>query len=85
MDTDLARMRRREIVRALSVVELIFLCAWCILALVLKLLNLCFAGLHGVLGKRFEEVLAPLPTETPPVNARSGEYIASLECTSDVG
>lgn len=73
------RMRGREIVRALSLTELISLCLWCILALVLKLVNLGFAGLDRVLGKRFDEFLVPSTRGDPPPQAQPGEpSIASV-------
>lgn len=58
MDTFVDRMRGRELVRSLSFIELLSLCVWCILAIVYKLLNIGFAGLDRVLGKRFDEVIA---------------------------
>lgn len=69
-------MRGREIVHALSVLELLSLCVWCILALLLKLVNLGFAGLDSILGKRFDEVRAPPDNGGSRTEVRTGERLA---------
>lgn len=74
----LDRMRGREIVHALSVMELLSLAVWCILALIFKLVNLGFAGLDRILGKRFDEVLAPLDTDPARNDVRPGEVASSV-------
>lgn len=60
-------MQGREFVSALSFRELMSLFVWCILALLLKLVNLGFAGLDWVTGRQLEQVLA----RSPGSNARA--------------
>lgn len=52
------RMRGREVLRSLSAVELFLLAIWYILSLIFKLVNVGFAAVDGILGKRFEQYKA---------------------------
>lgn len=72
------RMRGREIVQALSITELLSLCAWCILALIFKVVNMGFAGLDKVLGLRFDEVSAPSVSKASRTDVREGELAFQL-------
>lgn len=49
------RMRGKDILRSLSAVELLLLALWCILELIYKLVNVSFAAVDRILGKRFEQ------------------------------
>lgn len=68
-----------EIVRALSVVELLSLCVWCVLALLFKLLYTGFVALDGILGRRFSQVLAPSSSEVPRNEVAFGEFSQSRQ------
>lgn len=52
------RMRGREILPQLSVVELFLLAIWCLLGLIFKLVNVGFAAVDEILGVRFEQYRA---------------------------